>query len=96
MAGSQKEVAMTAQCRKRRRISQSQARQTRLTKPSPTQSEEGNKLVLRAAASLMEPELSDGVGAEKIRIMTRTDSDSRISTPEDLPHVTPKSSEYII
>ncbi|KAJ1179631.1 hypothetical protein NDU88_004865 [Pleurodeles waltl] len=74
--------------------------QPRLTNPSPTQSEEGKKQALRAAASLMDPEHSDGVGAINDQDhdwdTTLSDSDSRTSTAEYLPHVTPQSSEDVI
>ncbi|KAJ1163264.1 hypothetical protein NDU88_003725 [Pleurodeles waltl] len=63
--GSQREEAVTAQCRKRRRKSRNHAGQSRLAKPMPTQSEEGKQLEIRAAASLTEAEVSDAEGERK-------------------------------
>ncbi|KAJ1126031.1 hypothetical protein NDU88_004444 [Pleurodeles waltl] len=60
----------------------------RLTRPSATQSEEGKKLSLQAAASLTDPDLSDGRGARTDRDHDSdthlSDLDSQASAPEDL------------
>ncbi|KAJ1164744.1 hypothetical protein NDU88_005178 [Pleurodeles waltl] len=96
----EKNTAETAQCRKQRRRSRSWASRCQLTRPSATQSEEGKKLVLQAAASLTDPDHSDGKGARTDRDHDSdthlSDSDSRASAPEDLPRVTPQTSDDLI
>ncbi|KAJ1185284.1 hypothetical protein NDU88_002078 [Pleurodeles waltl] len=76
------------------------ARQPRLPKPSPTQSEEGKKLFLQAAASLTERDLLDRVGPEQTKTMIQTPACRtpilRTSAPEDLHRLTPQTFDYII
>ncbi|KAJ1171535.1 hypothetical protein NDU88_003396 [Pleurodeles waltl] len=96
----EKNMATTAQRRKRRRRSRCRALRKRLTKPSPTQSEEGKKLALQAAASLTEPDFLDGMGAgtnqDHDSDPRLSDSDLQASAPEDLPRVTTQTSDNII
>ncbi|KAJ1171891.1 hypothetical protein NDU88_003748 [Pleurodeles waltl] len=71
-----------------------------LTRPSATQSEEEKKLALQAAASLTNPDLSDGTGAGTDRDHDSdahlSDSDSRASVPEDLPRMMPQTLDDLI
>ncbi|KAJ1199844.1 hypothetical protein NDU88_003676 [Pleurodeles waltl] len=59
----EKNTAATAQRQKRWSRSRSWVSRPRLTRPLATQSEEVKKLALQAAASLTDPDLSDGKGA---------------------------------
>ncbi|KAJ1197173.1 hypothetical protein NDU88_001035 [Pleurodeles waltl] len=101
MDRSQLESAENTQRRKGRRRSRSRAQRNWLTKPTPILSEEEKLLVLHAAASLTETNVSDKEEEERSDTDHDTDarlsdSDSQARTPEDYPHVMPQSSEDII
>ncbi|KAJ1211278.1 hypothetical protein NDU88_006639 [Pleurodeles waltl] len=66
----------------------------------PAQSDEGKLLVLRAATSLTEAEVSDGEGARSDQDQDTdphpSHSDSQGGTPEDFTRVTSQTYEDII
>ncbi|KAJ1106365.1 hypothetical protein NDU88_003766 [Pleurodeles waltl] len=93
------ESAAKTQPRRKRRRSRSRARQAQLTKPTQTQSEKEKLLVLHAAASLTETNMSDREeGSDTGHDMDTqlSNSDSLAGTQKDYPDVTPQSSDNII
>ncbi|KAJ1110515.1 hypothetical protein NDU88_007866 [Pleurodeles waltl] len=70
-----------------------------VTKPTSQQAHQGKRAALQAVASLTETRSSeDGLGSEpeSLNGEDTTDTESRISGAEGLPHVIPQTSEGII
>ncbi|KAJ1164542.1 hypothetical protein NDU88_004979 [Pleurodeles waltl] len=77
----------------------SRARQTRLTKPTPIQSEEGKLLAFHAVSPLTETNVLDKEeersDAGHVTDARLSYSDSQAGTPEGCPHVMPQLSKDI-
>ncbi|KAJ1207558.1 hypothetical protein NDU88_002949 [Pleurodeles waltl] len=71
----------------------------RVTKPTGQQAHQGKRAALQAPASLMEARSSDedlGSGPEPLHKEDSSDIDSAVSVMEELPHVTPRTSDDIV
>ncbi|KAJ1149524.1 hypothetical protein NDU88_002331 [Pleurodeles waltl] len=83
----------------KRRHARDSQKDRQVTKPMSQQAHQGKRAALQAAASLMEARSSeDGLRSEpeSLNGEDTTDTESRISGLEGLPHVTPHTSEGII
>ncbi|KAJ1154591.1 hypothetical protein NDU88_007337 [Pleurodeles waltl] len=85
--------------RGKRRHARDSQKDHQVTKPRSQQAHQGKRDALQAAASLTEVRSSeDGLRSEpeSLNGEDTTDTESRISGAEGLPHVTPQTSDGII